>query len=266
MDFSNDICASFANPSHTGLMLMSQRPTVSQRIASEIHEQILRRFYNPGERLPTERELAAHYGVSRIPVREAMKILEQRGVIEAKHGSGNYVTSIDEQKIVEQISQYILFCNTDFSQLTGFWDILESHAVAETALRRTPEQCGEIRRMADDCAAEIKSALAGQPHAYNEADYALHAAIAKTAGNPIVTNLICSFHKSLRMRQSVLDGRPETLGKIIGIHEALVKGIERQEPDLARRAWKEDFLVCTDIFAEFKHKSELRELLAHQLS
>lgn len=238
---------------------MTER-TVSQRIANVIHNQILQRRYGPGDKLPTERELAQSHGVSRIPVREAMKILEQRGIVESKHGSGNYVKSIDEEKLIEQISQYLLLCSGDLHAVHGFWRILERHAAASAALTRTPQQLDSIKRLADDCATEIKCALAGQTFAFSAADLALHTAIAEAADNKIVTNMVKVLHRSVRLKDSLLGLQPTVLGKLLGIHDALVLGIERQDPEMAVRAAEADFALGDDIHKTLTREYKLSEI------
>lgn len=239
---------------------MSQKSTVSQRIARDIHNQILRRTYQPGERLPTERALAVHYGVSRIPVREAIKILTQRGIIRTKHGSGNYVTNIDANKIAEQIYEYVMLCNTDLENIYAFWKILENYTATSAAEKRTPAELEQIKQLAADCAAEIRSALAGQPYNFNDAAYALHTAIAQTSRNKIVTDLVSAFHKSLLMRQERVNERPEMLAKFIGIHEALVRGIEKQDPEMTRRAMREDLNLRMDLPIDVNEEYKLSEI------
>lgn len=242
---------------------MSHRSTVSQRIAREIHEQILNKNYSPGERLPTERELAIHYGVSRIPVREAMKILEQRGIIEAKHGSGNYVTNIDIDKITEQIAQYVMLSDADINDLHIFWNILENYTVTYASLHRTQEECEQIKQLAADCAAEIKSAIDNQPCAFSEADLALHGAIAMASGSKIAANLVFVFHKSMRLKESIVAKRPEDLGKLIGIHDSIVKGIERQDPEMAMQAMHEDLNLGVRLIKEFRQRYKMNEIFTN---
>lgn len=242
---------------------MPRQLTVSQRIANDIHEQILLRRYRHGERLPTERELAVHYGASRIPVREAIKTLVQRGLIETRHGSGNYVRHIDESKITEQLSQYLLLCDSYTNDLSALWTALERQVVASAALNRTEEQCKQIRQLAADCAAEIKSAMAGQPYNFHETDYALHASIAGASDNKIMANLVCVFHKSLRFKQSFVSKRPEELARLIGIHEALVTGIEKKDPQMAMLAVEQDLELGQNLLNDLTKKHKLSEVFGY---
>lgn len=242
---------------------MPHRLTVSQRIAKDIHEQIICRKYHPGDRLPTERELAVHYGVSRIPVREAMKTLEQRGLIETRHGSGNYVRHIDKNKIIEQISQYTLHCDSDMHELSDFWLMLERQAVADAALNRSNKQCQLIRQLANDCAAEIKSGIAGLPYNFHETDHALHVSIAEACNNKIMANLVCVFHKSLRFKQSLAGSRPEELSKLIGIHDTLVRGIEEKNPNMAMLALEQDLTLGRKLLNDFIKHYEITEVFGY---
>lgn len=221
--------------------------TVSQRIANIIYNQILLREYNPGDKLPTERELAQRHGVSRIPVREAMKILEQLGIVETRHGSGNYVKLINEEKLIEQISQYPLLSSSSLDALTGFWKILELYAGGNAALHRSSRQMDEIKRLADECANEIYCALSGQPFAFSEADLAFHSAIAEAAGNRIVTGLLIVFHKSIRIKDSQVSMHPNVLRRLLGIHESIVQGLEKQDPEMTKNAVDADISLGGDI-------------------
>lgn len=239
---------------------MPHKQTASQNIAQKIYNQIIQRQYKPGERLPTERALAEIYAVSRIPVREALRTLQQQGVIETKHGSGNYVTQVDAGKLTEQIAQYLMLCDTDLRNLYSFWQILESYAAGAAAQQRTEAQMAVIRRLADDCAAEIRSAEAGQPHAFTEADAALHSAIALASDNKIIGNIVRIFHQSMRFRQDLLEDKTADIVRLLGIHESMVKGIEQKDPEKATLALQEDLRLGNTLFSELSREYKISEL------
>ncbi|MGW4004333.1 FadR/GntR family transcriptional regulator, partial [Streptomyces nigra] len=72
-----------------------QKGTVTQRAIEEIKAMIGEGRLEPGQRLPTERDLAASLGISRSSMREAIRALTVMGVLEARHGSGIYVTQLE---------------------------------------------------------------------------------------------------------------------------------------------------------------------------
>lgn len=241
---------------------MPSRLTVPQRIAREIYNKILLRQYLPGQRLPTEREMAVTYGISRIPVREAIKILEQQGVVESRHGSGNYVKHIGEDKIAAQISQYFMLCGSNAQDMTELWQILEVSAIRTIAENRTQEQYKIIKRLVDDCEAEVKSALERQPYAFGETDYALHSTIGLFSGNKILSGMISSFHKNSTFKQKLLEKRPEELSKLLGIHSAMLKGIEKRDPEMAAQALREDLNIGKKLFEDFSDTHNMSEMFS----
>lgn len=76
----------------TSFQRINRRRTLSSKIVLEIKDKLLQGSLKPGDKLPTEQELIEQFGVSRTPVREAMKILEAIGVIQIRRGEGMYIT------------------------------------------------------------------------------------------------------------------------------------------------------------------------------
>jgi GntR family transcriptional regulator len=73
--------------------------TSYQRVADSIRQRLLAGHWQPGQQLPTEREMCAQFGVSQITVRRAMQILEEENLVERRQGSGTFATSATERKI-----------------------------------------------------------------------------------------------------------------------------------------------------------------------
>ena len=78
-----------------------QKGTVTQRAIERIKAMIAEGRLEPGQRLPTERDLAAQLGISRSSMREAIRALTVLGVLEARHGSGIYVTQLEAGDLLE---------------------------------------------------------------------------------------------------------------------------------------------------------------------
>jgi GntR family transcriptional regulator len=72
---------------------LRDRTPLPQRVYEELHDRILARQYPPGSRLPSEAELASLFGVSRVTVREALKMLQRDALVAARHGRGHFVLS-----------------------------------------------------------------------------------------------------------------------------------------------------------------------------
>ncbi|MFE4722586.1 FadR/GntR family transcriptional regulator, partial [Streptomyces sp. NPDC056728] len=78
-----------------------QKGTVTQRAIEQIKAMIGEGLLEPGQRLPTERDLATQLGISRSSMREAIRALTVLGVLEARHGSGIYVTQLNAGDLLE---------------------------------------------------------------------------------------------------------------------------------------------------------------------
>src|SRR5690606_31678905 len=102
---------------------------------------------SPGDRLPPEKELAEHLGLSRNSMREAVKALEVIRVLDVRRGDGTYVTSLEPHLLLEAIS-FVVDMHDDSSLLEIFTvrRILESQATALAASHAGEEDITELRR------------------------------------------------------------------------------------------------------------------------
>jgi GntR family transcriptional repressor for pyruvate dehydrogenase complex len=129
----------------------------SDKIIEQIVDALLRGDLKPGDRLPTERDLATSFSVSRTVVREAVKILAGRGVVEVRHGSGIYIAA-DEATVLERLDQVNLQ-DALLIDLFAVRKVLETKIASLAALRRTGRQdhlreiVAEARLNAGDVAA-----------------------------------------------------------------------------------------------------------------
>src|SRR6478752_482170 len=109
-----------------------------QQVANAIAESIREGAYQPGHRLPSERDLAVAYKVSRPTVREAMIALEIRGLVESRHGSGIYITEHPPAQIGADDLDIGAF------ELTEARRLFEGEAAALAATTITDEQLAEL--------------------------------------------------------------------------------------------------------------------------
>src|SRR5438105_15893687 len=95
---------------------LATRPRVYEDAAEAIRQHIAERRLRPGDALPTEREIQQQLGISRASVREALRILQMSGLVEARQGKGLFVREIDLQPMLRA-----LFANV------GLMDVLSFH-------------------------------------------------------------------------------------------------------------------------------------------
>lgn len=122
-----------------------RRPKVRDQASDQIKQYIVQRKLAPGDRLPTENQLAETFGISRLSVREATKALEFLGIVESKTGVGLTVGRIDMGRVTEHLGFHSGLLDVDPQQLIDSRVILETGVLPHVA-----------RRMADDPSIETR--------------------------------------------------------------------------------------------------------------
>src|SRR5215469_16595749 len=203
-----------------------------EQIVMQIEESISGGKLKPGDQLPAERELAQQFGVSRTAVREAVKTLCEKGLVEAYSGRGTFVTSGKSQSAKHSLHWLV---NSGDPQNAGYVtelrEILEPEFTALAAARIEEQQLAMMRE-----AIAVMDRSMQDPHAYIEADLDFHLALAEAAGNPLILSLLDSIVAVLREERLgvfAVPGGP-TRGQIH--HKLILKAIERRNPAKARTA------------------------------
>src|SRR5687768_18134604 len=106
---------------------VTREPRLSDKVADMMLETILSRRLEVGDRLPSERELGEQFGVSRTVVREAVRALVAKGVIEVRSGSGLRVAAVDAAAVTESMSLYMRGGTLDFEKVHEVRALLEVH-------------------------------------------------------------------------------------------------------------------------------------------
>lgn len=163
------------------------RPRLSQLVANQIEEAILSQTFKAGERLPSEQALANQFGVSRNIVREAFKMLQERGLIQIISGSGAFVSYPNSEATADALGRYIRWLGTDQSikALYEVRRILEG-ANARLAAQRNDEQDLEAL---ETCLTRMRLNKASLEK-WVEADLEFHLAIARATHNPFLSLLL----------------------------------------------------------------------------
>ena len=203
-------------------------------IVQQVEESILKGQLKPGDQLPAERDLAQRFGVSRTAVREAVKALREKGLVEAYSGRGTFVTDGTSHAIRQSLDLLIRINQQEgWAHLAELRYILEPE-IAALAAPRIEEQL--LTTMREAVAAMERNLH--EPDAYVEADLDFHLALAEAAGNPLVLSLLDSIVGLLREQRSRIfkvDGGPER-GQFH--HKRILAAVEARNADGAREAMR----------------------------
>jgi len=203
----------------------------SERIARQIQELVVSSQLVPGDKLPPERELARRYGVSRTAVREALKLLQERGFIEARTGSGSFVAQPGIASVTSSIGVVSQMNKGTLGDLLEARRCLEEH-ISQLAVERATE---DDIAVIEDTVKAMKHALSEDPNRYIDIDLDFHTALASATHNPffvILSSSLIDLIQSVR-RESVRV--PGSMGRAQGFHEGILECLKNRDAVRARQ-------------------------------
>ncbi len=213
----------------------SLRKSLYNKVAHDLGQRIVRGDYKPGALLPNEAECGQIYKVSRTAVREAVKMLSAKGLIQSRPKIGSrveprvswnlldrdvigwYCTTVDFQNFARDVQQ-IRF-------------MIEPEAAALAATSRTAQQLAEI-----DAAYQAMAAAVDDEAAWNAADVKFHLAVLNASGNEFVPPFGRVIESLLANLFAVTVAHLRNRMKVLPQHEAILTAIRGRKPDLARGA------------------------------
>ncbi len=209
-----------------------QTSRLYEQIVQQIEESILKGELSEGSQLPAERDLAKQFGVSRTAVREAIKALQEKGLVDAFPGRGTFVTNGTSNSMRRSLDRIIKSGEPDgLAYLVEVREILEPEIAALAAVRATDQDLAAMQESLD-----VMESGRQDSDAFIEADLDFHLALAEAAANPIVLSLIDSIVGLLReqrLRIFRIPGGPEC-GQ--HHHKRILEAIQRHDPQEARAA------------------------------
>lgn len=201
-------------------------------IADELIEKIKTGALKTEQRLPSERELAEQYGVGRNVVREALKVLSEKGLVRVVTGKGNYVTAPGSESLqskMEEVLDSKGFKQKDIIDAREAIELAIAKATVENATAQQIKQLREIYRSMDAVIGD-KTAFAGE-------DAKFHLAMADCSGNEVLKMLTvtlnnvtdrAAFHSGNRQLEFSRNAQRE--------HKIMVDAIAKKDLDMLRDA------------------------------
>ena len=206
-----------------------QRPY--EQIVSQIQRVIRDGQYPLGSRLPTERELAESFGVSRSVLREAIKVLVAMGLVESRQGSGLYVCNDTIQSVSRAFVLSVSRDAESVERLFEFRQSLESEAARFAAERRTDAHIVEMRN-----AIELFDPNQIEPdwESFGASDIPFHHVIAEASGNPYLQVAIATARDMTHDVVSLFAKEAGSMKEAHGHHLLILEAIV--DRDAARAA------------------------------
>jgi GntR family transcriptional repressor for pyruvate dehydrogenase complex len=203
------------------------------RVVNEIQSQIMTGTLKPGMMLPPERELCEQLGVSRTALREAVRMLVTKGLLEPRRGVGTVVRQISSNQITESLSILMAYHDRQaaLENVHQVRKILEVEIARLAAENATEEDIQTLKRIL----AEMQSQAANRRR-FTELDNEFHNTLAATTHNPIIIILINSIQDLLREIRSMVENYPELVSTVMPDHQKIVESIQRRDAEAAAAA------------------------------
>jgi DNA-binding FadR family transcriptional regulator len=159
------------------------KKSVRGQVFRQLRDQLLRRTWPPGSKLPSEKELSQTMGVSRVSIREGIQHLVSLGILETRHGEGTYVRELtgDGQVHFNALLPLLVLDDIDILQVLEYRRIVEKGAAALAAERATDQDLAEMETVYGQMV-QLRDNVAE----FARADLEFHLVLAKATGNPVI--------------------------------------------------------------------------------
>ena len=188
-----------------------------QEIVDQIQQQILSGALKPGDQIPAERDLADRFGVSRTAVREAIKSLTEKGLIEVFVGRGTFVTNLSPDRVVESMTLLLRNERDNVAYLQEARQLLEVPTARLAAERRTDANVARLRAIS----AELEQEHSLSPRLV-DGDTEFHVEVARATGNPVLVLLSQTIVELLRTERLRRDDFDDELPTAFASHRAKI--------------------------------------------
>ncbi len=206
-----------------------ERTDVYRAVLERIQAYIIDQDIQPGQRLPSERELAELLAVSRVTVRQALKVLEDIGKIEIVHGSGTYLKAITHERLMRDLCGNRKLDLDLIRELIPVRAALDCKALQAMAAVYRPEFMKRLRGIVE------KRRPGGGPADSWSLDLRLEAAFAELSGNLLLANLQAGVHELWAYAWTGLGLAPANPGDFHAEHLELLDAIEARDWPLAEK-------------------------------
>jgi GntR family transcriptional repressor for pyruvate dehydrogenase complex len=215
-----------------GFAPIARSERLADRVARALTESIVSGRLEPGAKLPTERELCEQFGVSRPVVREAVRSLIAKGLLDDSPRRGHVVSALGRDAVTESITLYLRGRRLDYTKLMEVRAVVEVENAGRAAECATPADLEAL----DAAAAALRKGLDAEQAAV--ADVGFHRAIANATGNEFFGVLLDSIRDALITVQLPTLAEPRIVAGAIRHHRRILEQIAKHDRDGARAAMR----------------------------
>jgi len=206
---------------------------ISQVVIEQIQDMIMRGELKNGDKLPPERELTQTLNIGRPALREALKALEIIGLIESRHGQGNFIVNNTENSFFKPLSLSFKLSNGNIEEILELRHLIENYTVKQAAINASAK---DIERLYEIYESLIKAETMELKSHY---DKEFHYEIAKISKNTLINNLLEStsylFDIFINKTVSMSFFGEDSIEKLYEEHLNVIKAIEKHDSEEASK-------------------------------
>lgn len=222
-----------------------QRQNLSEQVVHQVGLSIMRNEFKPGDTLSSEPELSLQFNVSRPVMREALKVLSAKGLIESRPKTGTRVRPRAEWNILDpEVIGWLYEVGPDRSFLDALCEVrlmFEPMAARLAAARTTDD---EVKSM-EDCYQRMEKGV-NSPETYIPADLAFHAAICAAAHNEMLQKITATLAPSLQVSRIVTSRLPGANLAAMPVHRAVMEAIRKRDEQAAEETMHKLVILTSD--------------------
>ncbi len=239
-----------------------KKTRIYEEVVSQVHELLREGRFKAGDQLPSERELAETFKVSRTSVREALRALETQGLIVSRTGSGNFVAELPIESLVAPLAAMLIEEKDALADVFEMRKLIEPHIAYLAAERATKRDIGRMKKILDKQREAVSRGETGV-----EADAELHFAIGRATQNQALEKLVSGLMDILSHSREESLQTPGRRMASIESHRKILAAIEEHDQTKAREAMLRHIeRVEENVLSSRKPQSEYSESLLEERS
>lgn len=233
--------------------VIGRKDGLVDRVVHAIEEQVLTGRLAVGTRLPPEREFSEQLGVSRPVVREAVRILTTRGLLETRHGIGTTVRAISRADIVKPLTLFLRSRGEEvrLQHLHQVRSILEVENAGLAAEQGAGTDIGDLGRICSEM-----EAAAADAREFARKDTEFHQRLSATTHNPLLMLLLDSIHDLMSEVRTLVGAQEGLFERVMPTHVRILEAVATHDAAAAREAMREHLEIALAIQVELLEKQE----------
>lgn len=245
------------SPLGDSAQILNNKDDVTHLLILRFQQLLSDGLLSPGTKLPSERELAANFGVARSSLRQALKVLEIMGVITQKVGDGSYLNKDASSVLAVPMEFLFLLDDTSLQELTELRLMMEPALAAKAAERANADDIALLRQSIVDLEQSKHDRVR-----LVASDLLFHRAIFQASGNRLTGRLFHIIHRAM-LNMMMVTSQLVDLEHTLHFHKPIFLAIQQRNPELASRLMTDHLTDARDLLLHGREQESARQLRDH---